>query len=84
MAPVPALTKVFFKTPVFGVMAMDVAETIAAVRALSVATSVAATTVGGATGRMVIITRASDNTAHSVHIDNIAALEDLAVVVDKP
>lgn len=86
MAPVTPNTRVFFKEPVFGVTAMDIAETLAVFKALTVATSAAATTVGGATGRMIVITRALDNTAHSVHVDNCIGAIDLTVVIpaDKP
>lgn len=84
MAGVAPHAKVFFKQEVFGAMAMEVAEIPSAVLALTVATQAAATTVGGATGRMVTITRANDNTAHLVHVENIIGVEDIAVVIDKP
>lgn len=79
MAPITALTRVFFKYKVFGVLAMDIGESPSALGAL--AAGVSPTTIAT---RHVTITRASDNTAHLVAYDNIAGYQDKSIATDVP
>lgn len=81
MAPGPPVTRIYFRYPVFGETSLDVLEAYATL--LASTQGAAVTTIGA---RMVTVTRASDGiaTAHSIAVDNIAALQDLTLVHDQP
>lgn len=65
-------TRVYFRVPIFGTTEMIVTESVAVIDALAVAANTANTTVGGATGRMVVLTEQRTGLPHKVRADEIA------------